>query len=1047
MERKIYDDFRNPGMEYRGKPFWAWNGKLDKNELLKQIDIIKEMGFGGFFMHSRTGLETEYLGEEWFELINACSDHAKEEGLEAWLYDEDRWPSGSAGGIVTREEKYRASFLQMELYGKESRKACQWENAVAVFAVTLKEGMLLLEREVEKTTFLQEEEVLVAFYIKESECREVYNGYTYLDTMQQEAVEKFIEATHEKYAQNCGERLGKDIQGIFTDEPHRGALFSTFSEGRENAVPFTPGLFETFEERFGYDLKEKLPELFLKTAGSGLSRVTRDYIELCQELFLENFAVPIQSWLRKKNMLFTGHVLHEDSLTAQTAMQGSLMRFYEYMDYPGVDVLSEGNRCYWIVKQVVSVARQLNKKWVLSELYGCTGWQMSLQDYKYAGDWQALFGITLRCPHLSWYTMKGEAKRDYPASIFHQSAWYREYACLEDYFSRIHVLMTEGTADCSLLVLNPIESVWARAYAGAFEVLSARDEEIQRLEKQYTEVFERLVRRRIDFDYGEEDILSRHGRVEAGVLLVGECSYRKVLIAGMDTMRASTLALLQEFNKQGGQLIFLGEAPKFIDVRPSEKAAELAGKAWQLNWEEDFEGICASGNEIGVEGAAGSHILAQVRSLAKEKAVFLLNTDRNTSFSNVRIDLGIGNKAELWDARTGERTEVNTFKRDGRLICFLDFDKAEERLLLIDCREGYRENTDTSSYSYRLEEENICVLDMVTVITPENRVIPRQEVLRADRCLRTEFGYPWRSGEMLQPWYEKKQMEVWDKGSKDKGNSDKENKDKENSDKENKDKENRNEESKDKIHKITLRYDFYTEILPAELSVAIESLDKVLKISLNGKEISRESTGKWIDICYDRVWIPAEDLSIGENTLELICEYGRTGGIEAVYLLGYFGVSLQEENRKAVLTELPKTLRIGDITSQGLPFYSGKLSYLAEGIINDSREKGESRESCNGRLLVSLGDFGGACVKLIGEEEKILAFPPFKAEIAGLREIQLVFTRRNTFGPLHQLPAKAAAYGPDNFMTTGEQWSEGYVLLPQGLFTQPEIRFPDGKNR
>lgn len=1028
MERKIYNAFRNPGMEYRGKPFWAWNGKLDKNELLRQIDIIKEMGFGGFFMHSRTGLETEYLGEEWFELVNACSDYAKEEGLEAWLYDEDRWPSGSAGGIVTREEKYRASFLQMELYGKENRKDCLWENAVAVFAVTLKEGMLLLERKVEEAASLQEEEVLVSFYIKESECKEVYNGYTYLDTMQQVAVEKFIEATHEKYAQKCGERLGKDIQGIFTDEPHRGALFSTFSEGRENAVPFTPGLFETFEERFGYDLKEKLPELFLKTAGSGLSRAARDYIELCQELFLENFAVPIQSWLRKKNMLLTGHVLHEDSLTAQTVMQGSLMRFYEYMDYPGVDVLSEGNRCYWIVKQVVSVARQLNKKWVLSELYGCTGWQMSLQDYKYAGDWQALFGITLRCPHLSWYTMKGEAKRDYPASIFHQSAWYPEYACLEDYFSRIHVLMTEGTAYCSLLVLNPIESVWARAYAGAFENLSARDEEIQRLEKQYTEVFERLVRRRIDFDYGEEDILSRHGRVEAGVLLVGECSYRKVLVAGMDTMRASTLALLQEFNRQGGQLIFLGEAPKFIDVRPSEKAAELAGKAWQLNWEEDFEGICASGKEIGVEGAAGSHILAQVRSLAEEKAVFLLNTDRDTSFSNVRIDLGIGNKAELWDARTGERTELNTFKRDGRLICFLDFDKAEERLLLIDSREGYTEAADISAYPYRLEEENICVLDMAAVIY-ENQVIPRQEVLKADRCLRTELGYPWRSGEMLQPWYEKKQMESGEKG---------------NSDKENKVTGNRNKEGKDKIHKITLRYNFYTEIITAELTMAIESLDKVIKISLNGKEISRESTGKWIDICYDRVRIPADDLSIGENTLEVVCEYGRTDGMEAVYLLGYFGVSLQEENRKAVLTELPKTLRIGDITPQGLPFYSGKLSYLTEGIINSSRESGESSK---GRLLVGLGDFGGACVKLIGEEEKILAFPPFKAEIAGLKEIQLVFTRRNTFGPLHQLPAKAAAYGPDNFMTTGNQWSEGYVLLPQGLLTQPEIKFPDGKNR
>ena len=94
---KIYDDFKSPGVYYRGKPFWSWNGKLEKDELLRQVDVLKEMGFGGYFMHSRTGLVTEYLGEEWFELVNAVADKGEKLGLENWLYDEDRWPSGTAG--------------------------------------------------------------------------------------------------------------------------------------------------------------------------------------------------------------------------------------------------------------------------------------------------------------------------------------------------------------------------------------------------------------------------------------------------------------------------------------------------------------------------------------------------------------------------------------------------------------------------------------------------------------------------------------------------------------------------------------------------------------------------------------------------------------------------------------------------------------------------------------------------------------------------------------------------------------------------------------
>ena len=64
--------FKNPGSSYRGAPFWAWNTRLDKNELIKQIHQFKEMGFGGFHIHCRVGLDTEYLGEEFFECVKAC---------------------------------------------------------------------------------------------------------------------------------------------------------------------------------------------------------------------------------------------------------------------------------------------------------------------------------------------------------------------------------------------------------------------------------------------------------------------------------------------------------------------------------------------------------------------------------------------------------------------------------------------------------------------------------------------------------------------------------------------------------------------------------------------------------------------------------------------------------------------------------------------------------------------------------------------------------------------------------------------------------------
>ena len=106
-EKLEKETFENPPAQFRGAPFWAWNTVLDEKTLVWQIDRLKEMGFGGFFMHSRSGMATEYLSSEFMELIRICVEHGKKAGMLSCLYDEDRWSSGAAGGYVTRHKEYR----------------------------------------------------------------------------------------------------------------------------------------------------------------------------------------------------------------------------------------------------------------------------------------------------------------------------------------------------------------------------------------------------------------------------------------------------------------------------------------------------------------------------------------------------------------------------------------------------------------------------------------------------------------------------------------------------------------------------------------------------------------------------------------------------------------------------------------------------------------------------------------------------------------------------------------------------------------------------
>ncbi|MBO7658415.1 MAG: hypothetical protein J6T65_03800, partial [Clostridia bacterium] len=181
-------EFSAPGHEFRGKPFWSWNGELEEKELKRQVDVLKEMGFGGYFMHSRAGLITEYLGEEWFDLCNKVAVYGEENGMEPWLYDEDRWPSGCAGGIVTRDPKYRMKSLVVKESAPDDRT--EPENLLYTFEAILEKDTDKLLRyrmlaDGERALYVAQEgqrHVLLNFFVEYDRPSSGYNGTTYIDT-------------------------------------------------------------------------------------------------------------------------------------------------------------------------------------------------------------------------------------------------------------------------------------------------------------------------------------------------------------------------------------------------------------------------------------------------------------------------------------------------------------------------------------------------------------------------------------------------------------------------------------------------------------------------------------------------------------------------------------------------------------------------------------------------------------------------------------------------------------------------------------------------
>ena len=1005
-------DFKNPQVEFRGAPFWSWNSKLSPERLREQIRNMKKMGMGGFFMHSRVGLKTPYLGSEWFDCVRACIDEAEKVGVKAWLYDEDRWPSGAAGGIVTADDRFKMKELLMERAVNRDELS-QKGSTLAYFAAGFENEKVVSYRRIYSLDDVAENETIVRCYFDFSAKSSDFNGETYLDTLNEEAVKKFIEVTHEAYYREFKDKFGNAVPGIFTDEP----CYALPYRGDVN-LPWTAGFEDKFKSRYGYDLLDGMIELYFD-CGNEVSRFRHDYYNLLTELFVNAFARQIGQWCEKHNCLFTGHVLWEDELDGHTAYIGNAMRFYEYMQMPGIDLLTEHWTTYPTAKMCSSVARQLGKKRRLSELYGCTGWDFPLFAHKSLGDWQYAMGINFRCHHLYWYSMEAEAKRDYPASISEHSPWHKIYPVLEDHFARLGAVISQGEERRDILVIHPMESVWSVKYRISKEWVPA----VSELNQDFVGLSNTLLANNLDFDYADEELLSRHFAVNEKCLTLGGADYKAVVIPELKTIRSSTLNILEEFSSRGGKVFCLGSAPEYVDAVKSSRAAEVFAGFNAVDPAEMVSVLSDLCRTVSLTDNSGKEIAPLLYHLSEKDDdlhLFVCNTgvelssqpmaqplvrERKLTFPEVKIAVYAAKGKYLYefDTLTGNICEHDFEYKDGKYIFASSFDELGSRLFVLSAEKidealpvQNRVKTVSSSIlevkSCRIlrDEPNVLILDHADIVIDGVERKKDEFILFADDFLRRELGHPARGGHMVQPYLQK-------------------------------------DTPPERSLDIRLDYSFECETVPqSSCHLALEHPELYI-ITLNGKVLAQQDRGYWIDPVLRKLEIPSEFFKDGKNKLSLSGKYHeKLPGLESIFILGEFGVF----NEK--ICKLPTEISWGDWCEQGFPAYGGNFTYqivLPDFGMEDA--------------FLTIPNWRGAAigVKINGGEEKILLCPPYRVELtrelkrdgSDVAEICIYGHRRNVFGPFYSLEKWPAWTGPGQFKTT-ETAQRQYV--PCGILSE-----------
>ena len=1017
------DLFRHPTAEYRGAPFWAWNCDLDDDLLRSEIEVMHQMGMGGFHMHTRSGMSIRYLSDEYMAKVRLCVEEARKRHMLAWLYDEDKWPSGFAGGYVTEKEQNRQRYLLFSPRRPEDESSLLARYEVALDS----RGYLASYRRLKK----DEEGGASLWYASEQRTKPSawfhFNGY--VDTMNPAAIRDFIHITHDRYLEALGEDIGTICPAIFTDEPQmtRKTTLSRSADLQDVILPWTQDLEENYRRAYGESLLDHLPEVIWELP-KGISPVRYRFHDYTTERFVSAFCDQIGAWCRSHGILMTGHMMDEGTLESQTRSVGEAMRAYRAFTLPGVDQLCDG-REFVTVKQAASAAHQQGCPGVTSELYGVTNWDFDFKGHKLQGDWQAALGVSVRVHHLYWCSMHGESKRDYPASIGHQSPWWKEYPLIEDHFARVNTLMTRGKPLIRIGVIHPIESCWI-AY-GPNDLTGLKRAE---LDRRFAELTDWLIHDTLDFDYICESTLPSLYQPGSG-FRVGEMAYDAVIVPACETLRRTTLDRLRAFRESGGQVIFLGSVPSYVDALPSDEVQAFAKECEYLPWDRNLlNQRLLPTREIRIlnrRGAPAEGLVCALRRDGECRNAFFAHTQpadhrAPDTCEEYRLEMKGCWNVTVYDTMTGEIRPYPAEHSAGRTVLTWSCWGQDSLLLRFSpatsdsATESLRENALNGSYGIRMveelspasepaselilpppeeaipEEDNVLVLDTARWRTDGGTWQDEEDMLRIGVLAKEKLGISTASVSGAQPWALPPEKAE---------------------------------------HQLTLRLSFCSDISLPSARLALEDADQS-DILFNGVPLDRTPAGFFTDqsIACFRVG----PILAGENTVEITKPIAASVSVENVFLLGAFGVRVTGADKRII--PAPRTLAYGDWTSQGFPFYSGKMTYRWH------LKGGRS-------LRLRLGRFSAPCItaELDGKRIANLSLSPSEADLGFLPEgehtleLSVYPSRINSFGALHLNDRSVIWYGPAAWRSAGMRWTRCYILTPTGLLSEPHL-FEYGKN-
>ena len=685
--------------DYRPLALWSLNHELEPEEMTRQIGEMAQKGLQGFILHARSGLLTPYLSERWFSALEHAILEAARHGLKAWLYDEDPYPSGIAGGRVTADHpEFRAQMLGVE------RASVQGPGKVTMDMplrrLELAVAVRLVGGEIAETVDLsahigilrqrwQQSKAYHTYYpTTDSKAAPQYRADTedprwrldwdapdgdwrvfvfcsrpcgkfwlfdsYTDLLNPDAVDYFMQTTYLPYERRFGKYFGTVVPGMFIDEP----------KFISDPYPWTGRLPEEFLKRKGYALATALPAMELDTADS--PRIRRDFWDVVESLFNESYTAKLEQWCRRNSLKLIGHNSPEEEPGDQVYITGNLMRFLRHLDMPGTDLITRqiGDRRHPIVnlgpKLAASVARQWGDGKALCEAYGVMEWRLDLADMAWIANWLFTLGVNVISPHTFIYSIDSLRKKDAAPSEFYQAPYWEHFRAYSDHLAQLGYLLGDADPCAGTALIYPFDSFQSLQMLHNGRCNALRD--------RFAWLFDTLLRSHVQFELADMGDLA-DGIVEEGCLAVGNRRYRQVVLPPLAYVSTALEAALDKLAAAGVTVAApAGLETAYLETEKQEIPLEDIGALRKATLRYAVEGCAASGFsahglQAVLEACRGPmelcsepscDILLSHSTKDGRHVFFLFNPTESAAALKARLRLDKQPSLELWDSRNAQ---------------------------------------------------------------------------------------------------------------------------------------------------------------------------------------------------------------------------------------------------------------------------------------------------------------------------------------------------------------------------------------------------------